>query len=61
MYDLLPSKSDGQFIDPKQRGSLSLEIEFAKNLTAPLVLCVYLQFDSEIVINEVGAVTTMYD
>ena len=60
-YDLSPSQSDGQFIDPKQRGSLSLEIEFAKNLTAPLVLCVYLQFDSEIVINEVGAVTTMYD
>ena len=60
-YDLSPSQSDGQFIDPKQSGSLSLEIEFAKNLTAPLVLCVYLQFDSEIIINEVGAVTTMYD
>lgn len=60
-YDLSPSQCDDQFNDPKQRGGLSLEIEFAKNLTTPLVLCVYLQFDSEIIINETGAVITMYD
>ena len=60
-YDLSPSQCDDQFNDPKQRGGLSLEIEFAKNLTTPLVLCVYLQFDSEIIINATGAVITMYD
>ena len=60
-YDLSPSHCDEQFNDPKQRGSLTLEVEFANNTTAPLVLCVYLQFDSDIIINEVGEVITMFD
>ena len=60
-YDLSPSQCDEQFNDPKQEGSLTLEVEFANNTTAPLVLCVYLQFDSDIIINEVGEVITMFD
>ena len=60
-YDILPSQCDEQFNDPKQRGNLTLEVEFGNNTTAPLVLCVYLQFDSDIIINEVGEVITMFD
>ena len=60
-YDLSPSQCDEQFNDPKQRGNLTLEVEFGNNTTAPLVLCVYLQFDSDIIINEVGEVITMFD
>ena len=60
-YDLSPSQCDEQFIDPKQRGNLTLEVEFANNIASPLVLCVYLQFDSDIIINEVGEVLTMFD
>ena len=60
-YDLSPSQCDEQFIDPKQRGNLTLEVEFANDIASPLVLCVYLQFDSDIIINEVGEVLTMFD
>ena len=60
-YDLSPSQCDEQFNDPKQEGSLTLEVEFANNTTVPLVLCVYLQFDSDIIMNEVGEVITMFD
>ena len=60
-YDLSPSQCDEQFNDPKRMGNLTLEVEFANNLTAPLVLCVYLQFDSNIIINEVNEVITMFD
>ena len=60
-YDLSQSQCDEQYIDPKRNGGLSLEIEFAKNIPEPLTLCVFLQFDSEIIINETGAVILMYD
>ena len=60
-YDLSQSQCDEQYIDPKRNGGLSLEIEFAKNIAEPLTLCVFLQFDSEIIINETGAVVLMYD
>ena len=60
-YDLSQSQCDEQYIDPKRNGDLSLEIEFARNLTEPLTLCVFLQFDSEIIINETGSVILMYD
>ena len=60
-YDLSPSQCDEQFNDPKQQGNLTLEVEFGNNTTTPLVLCVYLQFDSDIIINEVGQVITMFD
>ena len=60
-YDLSPSQCDEQFDDPKQRGSLTLEVEFANNLPRPYALCVYLQFDSDIIINEVKQVITIFD
>ena len=60
-YDLSQSQCDEQYIDPKRNGGLSLVIKFAKNIAEPLTLCVFLQFDSEIIINETGAVVLMYD
>ena len=50
-YDLSPSQFDEQFMNPKQRRNLTLEVEFANNIASPLVLCVYQQFDSDIIIN----------
>ena len=60
-YDLTPSQCDEQFNDPKKRGTLTVEFEFAKNIPTPLTLCVYLQFDSEILINKGGSVVTLYE
>ena len=60
-YDLTPSQCDEQFNDPKKRGTLTVEFEFAKNIPVPLTLCVYLQFDSEIIINEAGSVVTLFE
>ena len=54
-YDLLLSECDEQFNNPKKRGNLTL-FEFGNNITAPLILFFYLQFDSDIIINEVGEV-----
>ena len=52
-YNLSPSQCDEQFIDPKQRGNLTLEVEFANNIASPLV--------SDIIIDKVGKVLTMFD
>ena len=60
-YDLSSSQCDEQFNDLKQRGSLKLEAEFANNLQRLFALCIYLQFDSDIIINEVGEVITKFD
>ena len=60
-YDLSPSQCDELFNDPKRMGNLTLEVEFQNNLTEPLVLCVYLQFDSSIIINEVNEIITLFD
>lgn len=60
-YNQSPSQCDEQFNDPKQLGNLTLEVEFSNNITIPLVLCVYLQFDSGIIINDVGGLITMFD
>ena len=60
-YDLTPSQCDEQFNDPKKRGTLTAEFEFAKNIPTPLTLCVYFQFDSEIIINEGGSVVTLFE
>lgn len=60
-YDLTPSQCDEQFNDPKKRGSLTVEFEFAEDIPTALTLCVYLQFDSEILINEAGSVITLFD
>ena len=53
-FDLSATQCDEQFIDPPKQGNLSLELEFAKNLATPLTLCVYMQFDNKIIINEFG-------
>lgn len=60
-YDITPSQCDEQFNDPKQRGALTVEFEFSEHIPHPLTLCVYLQFDSEIIINEAGSVITTFD
>lgn len=60
-FDLSPSQCDEQFNDPKRRGKLSLQVEFAQARAKPLALCVYLQFNSEIIINKEGKVLKMYD
>ena len=51
-FDLSPSQCDEQFNDPTRRGKLSLELEFEKERDNALGLCVYLQFNSEIVLNK---------
>ena len=60
-YDLSPSQCDEEFIDPRREGKLTLEIEFAENVTKALSICIYMQFDAEIKINEVGKTILMYD
>ena len=60
-YDLSPSQCDEEFIDPRREGKLSLEIEFSENVTTALSICIYMQFDAEIKINEVGKTILMYD
>ena len=59
-YDLSATQCDEQFIDPRKEGHLSLELEFAKDLAAPLTLCVYMQFDNQIIINPYGVTTLVY-
>ena len=60
-YDLSPSQCDEEFIDSKREGKLALEVEFAENVTKTLSICIYLQFDAEIQINELGKTILMYD
>ena len=60
-YDLSPSQCDEEFIDSKREGKLTLEVEFAENVTKTLSICIYLQFDAEIQINELGKTILMYD
>ena len=58
-FDLSPSQCDEQFNDPTRRGKLALELEFEKERDTALGLCVYLQFNSEIIINEANQVIKM--
>ena len=60
-YDLSPSQCDEEFIDPRREGNLALIIDFAENVKKALSICIYMQFDSEIKINEVGKTILMYD
>ena len=60
-YDLSPTQCDEEFVDPKRRGQLTLELEFSQNLAAPLILCAYFQFDNEIGINESGQTLIYFD
>ena len=59
-FDLSPSLCDGQYIDPPCNGDVSLALTFMKNIAEPLTLCVYLQYDSKIVINTAKEVTTFF-
>ena len=59
-FDLSPSQCGDQFIDPKTKGKVTLELKFAKNIPHTLTLCVYLQFDNELQINEAGEVITLF-
>ena len=58
-FDLSPSQCDEQFNDPTRSGKLTLELEFEKERDTALGLCVYLQFNSEIIINEANQVIKM--
>lgn len=60
-YDLSPSQCDEQFIDPKRFGKLTLEVEFAKAIPKPLSICIYLQFDGEIQISDLGETITAFN
>ena len=60
-YDLSLSQCDEEFIDPRREGKLSLVIDFAENVKKALSICINMQFDSEIKINEVGKTILMYD
>lgn len=59
-FDLSPSQCDEQFNDPPRNGTLSLELEFERDRAEALGVCVYLQFNSEIVLNESRKVIKMY-
>ena len=59
-FDLSPSQCTDQFIDPAKRGKLTLELQFAKPIPKTLTLCVYLQFEASIIINEVREVFTKF-
>ena len=59
-YNLSPSQCDGQFVDPKRHGKLTLEVEFAKNIPKALSLCVYLQFRGEVKIDKFQNTVTLF-
>ena len=59
-FNLSPSQCDEQFNDPARQGTLSLELEFERDRAEALGVCVYLQFNSEIILNESREVITMY-
>ena len=60
-YNLSPSQCDEEFIDPRREGKLTLEIDFAEDVKKALSICIYMQFDAEIKINEFGKTILMYD
>ena len=59
-FDLSPSQCTDQFVDPVKKGKLTLELQFAKPIPKTLTLCVYLQFEAAIVINDVREVVTKF-
>ena len=60
-YDLSPFQCDEEFIDPRHERKLTLVIDFAEDVRKALSMCIYMQFDSEIKINEFGKTILMYD
>lgn len=59
-FDLTASLCDDQYRDQKRNGTIELEFTFENNIPEVISLCAYLQFESEIVINEAGRVTTLF-
>ena len=59
-FDLSPSLSGGEYIDPKKDGRLIANFKFAKDTPETLTLVVYMQFDDSFSINEAGKITTYF-
>ena len=59
-FDLSPSLSGGEYIDPKKDGRLIANFKFAKDTPETLTLIVYMQFDDSFLINEAGKITTNF-
>ena len=60
-YDTSASHCNDQYKDTNRTGSVSVELKFARQVPHTLTLCVYLQFDSEIQINEAREVITFFN
>lgn len=60
-FDLTPSLCDDQYKDPKKDGRIDLNFTFSKNIPEVVSLYTYLQFDSEIVVNQAGIVTPLFE
>ena len=59
-FDLSPSQCTDQFVDPTKKGKLTLELQFAKPIPKTLTLCVYLQFEASVIIDEYREVVTKF-
>ena len=59
-FDLSPSQCTDKFVDPTKKGKLTLELQFAKTIPKTLTLCVYLQFEASVIINEYREVVTKF-
>ncbi len=60
-FDLTPSECDDQYRDPKRSGNVEVEFTFRTAIPNNLTLCVYFQFDSEIIINKAGEVVPVFN
>ena len=60
-FDLTPSLCDDQYKDLKKDGRIDLNFTFSKNIPEVVSLYTYLQFDSEIVVNQAGIVTPLFE
>ena len=60
-FDLSPSQCTDQFVDPTKKGKLTLELQFAKPIPKTLTLCVYLQFEASVIIDEYREVVTKFN
>ena len=60
-FDLTPSECDDQYRDPKRSGNVEVEFTFRAAIPNNLTLCVYFQFDSEIIINKAGEVVPVFN
>ena len=59
-FDLSPSLSGGEYIDPKKDGRLIVNFKFARDTPQTLTLVVYMQFDDSFSIIEGGNITTYF-